>query len=463
MAAQPRILIAATPKTGTTWLRHLLGTLYDVPVVDLPPSPDFEAYVPPAGGWVIQSHLSRDSRISAWIRRHGVSIVTSSRHPGDVLVSMYHYVRSLAQRPETVSIIQPHEQLLARAETIDAPEVTDFIRHHLFYYLNHTLSWLGDRDAQWVRYEDLRHDPVRVIGELARGIGPVSRDKLERIVALNQIQVLRRWSDSGGIYFREGVAGGWRAQLSAEQVRLFTELQPYPTELAMMGYDMDPNNPMWSQPPVPPAIHNPFEEITHFDNGVPIPAVCIRLYFSVDTAEAARWQPVERVERANSFFRWLLAPAPEDDGARLGLPPITNLAAYIHAINPDLQARFPRLYGSDRIGFLAEYFLSHAQVDYQFDGAILESARQAFVAWANVAAKEDPHPARSPRITNLALHIYRQRPDHQVSCPDVFDRDRWTYASWFLRYAVEEYGVPPECVQPVVDSMLDAGARAARR
>ena len=44
-----------------------------------------------------------------------------------------------------------------------------------------------------------------------------------------------------------------------------------------------------------------------------------------------------------------------------------------------------------------------------------------------------------PRLTNLAVFVYKQRPDLQAEFPDLFDLNRLGYAAWFLRYAGHRY------------------------
>jgi len=57
---------------------------------------------------------------------------------------------------------------------------------------------------------------------------------------------------------------------------------------------------------------------------------------------------------------------------------------------------------------------------------ILDTAsRNCFFRWANAAADEDPLGLEAiPRMTNLAVFVYRPRPDLQAAFPDIFDLNR---------------------------------------
>ena len=67
-------------------------------------------------------------------------------------------------------------------------------------------------------------------------------------------------------------------------------------------------------------------------------------------------------------------------------------------------------------------------------------SRDCFFRWANAAADEDPLGSGAiPRMTNLAVFVYKQRPDLQAAFPDIFDLNRLGYSAWFLRYADHRY------------------------
>src|SRR5436305_15291437 len=114
-----KILIVSTPKTGNTWLKSLLAVAYDLPVVEFPLPEfwrDFDAKQFDRLGpkWVAHQHLLPYDALVNWIRQRNVVLVSTIRHPGDILASLRHYVRNFAGKtyidPETVRLLISENQ-----------------------------------------------------------------------------------------------------------------------------------------------------------------------------------------------------------------------------------------------------------------------------------------------------------------------------------------------------------------
>ena len=83
------------------------------------------------------------------------------------------------------------------------------------------------------------------------------------------------------------------------------------------------------------------------------------------------------------------------------------------------------------------------------------SSPNGFFGWANAAADEDPlGPKAVPRMTNLAVFVYKRRPDLQAAFPDIFDLNRLGYAAWFLRYAGHRYELDRSFLTPIALSWI---------
>ena len=91
-------MIVSTPKTGTTWLRHLLAAIYDLPTVKLgfPFGPAAASAL--GQRWIMHQHYAPEPALLDWAQQNGVMLITTIRHPGDVLLSLYHYVHSYNDR-----------------------------------------------------------------------------------------------------------------------------------------------------------------------------------------------------------------------------------------------------------------------------------------------------------------------------------------------------------------------------
>jgi hypothetical protein len=106
------------------------------------------------------------------------------------------------------------------------------LRHSLLDWSSHVASWLDQPDlpVHWMRYEDMRRDPVRHFAEALAFAGlTLPEAELARAVATADFDALRSQEAEKGFveaagktnprpFFRRGRAGGWRDELSAEQV-----------------------------------------------------------------------------------------------------------------------------------------------------------------------------------------------------------------------------------------------------
>ena len=85
-----RIAIVSTPRSGNTWLWHLLTAVYDMPGI--------AAHTPLEVEWdrlpervVLQMHWKRHPAFEAKLLKYGFRVVVMVRHPLDVLISILHF------------------------------------------------------------------------------------------------------------------------------------------------------------------------------------------------------------------------------------------------------------------------------------------------------------------------------------------------------------------------------------
>lgn len=108
------------------------------------------------------------------------------------------------------------------------------LRQKFGTWSEHVLSWLdADIPKLVVRYEDLKTDPVRGFTRITRFLQLAEpEERIARAVEFCRFENLRRQEDQSGFkekngrvknFFRQGKVGGWREELSAEQVRQIVE------------------------------------------------------------------------------------------------------------------------------------------------------------------------------------------------------------------------------------------------
>jgi len=156
-----RILILSTPKTGNTWLRHLLAGEYRLPQFYVPPPLDCAKLDKAGERWVTHYHIRPNPELLSWIRTNRAVVITTIRHPGDVLLSLYDHAHDF--RNETLN-----QDFLRRMLW------TGFARNGMTTYaanqpfsadLDCSLEWMACEGTHTVRYEDLRADPVAALRE----------------------------------------------------------------------------------------------------------------------------------------------------------------------------------------------------------------------------------------------------------------------------------------------------------
>lgn len=449
--SQLKILIVSTPKTGNTWVKQLLSTIYDLPVVLVGNTLDSAPETLEGLGerWIAHQHWVLTPNLLRWGRENGLVFVTTIRHPGDTLVSLYHFLRSYANAfrdsaGDFVALMN-----LDRMAWGETPGDGKKVGKHLLWYvqeqflqeLEQSLLWMRAPETLPVRYEDLWRDPLSALTQLTARISPVSRDCIERAIEACDIGLMRSLAERDRDFFRQGGVGGWRTDLPPETLAVLRKVEPYPTYSALLGYTFDLDDPLTTAPAKARTFHNPFRGVTHFDTGVPVAPILARLYLTFPSTVSAQWTPVTRTTSENSFFAWANAPADHDPSGEGSLLRITNLAAYIHHIRPELRREFPDPFGADRRAY-ARWFIVHAQKMYALDRAFITPILEGIRDWLNAPTEEDPRRDESALvITNIALYLYQIRHDLHAILPDVFGRHRLPFARWFVEFGRVEFSL----------------------
>jgi hypothetical protein len=246
-----RILIVSTPKTGNTWLKHLLANIYDLPVVT--PAKAFEAAEIEAMGprWVAHQHYGARTELVDCGRRNNVVFVTTLRHPCDALISKFHFVRDLGRRLKFADVDRSPVMALD-GDTI-GENTASYVLDGFSATLDVSLSWLRSGESLLVRYEDLKREPVAVLQELTNAICKVPLHRIEGAIEACTIDQMRRMKGMDPRFFRQGQVGGWRTELPKEIIDIFRHTDPYPAQFAELGYSLDQDDPIAPLPPRSPV------------------------------------------------------------------------------------------------------------------------------------------------------------------------------------------------------------------
>jgi len=369
-----RILVAATEKTGNTWLKYLLAHIYELPTPYI--SQDFsQAEADSLGNrWVTHQHFLPERPLLNWAARTQTHLITMIRHPADILVSLYHYCCNYPDHYKDDPAVSA-----ALAADVEQRQATAHLTHHvvdgellrvlqerIMCDVNISISWIRSGRCLVVRYEDLRVDPLKTLCMLTESVAPVSRGRVEQAIEACDIKVLRDNYAIDSRFFRRALIGEWRSALPAHVLRKFAEEEPFRSQFSFLGYEVKVDTERANsrkETPIAPELAP-----ERFDNGVPFVPILAELLESAPPEKKARWRNVLDTASRDSFFHWTNAAADEDPSE--AIPRITNLAVFVHKQRPDLQTAFPDIFDVNRLGYAA-WFLRYAGHRYQLDRAFL--------------------------------------------------------------------------------------------
>jgi hypothetical protein len=350
MARSPlKILIVSTPRTGNTWLKFCLSLIYDLPVVEFPTpklwrSFPVDQYDALGSRWIAHQHFHPFEPVVQWVQDRGVLLITTTRHPADTLLSLYHYVQNFAGKAqidlETVRLLNPSDSS-TKDETFCQEALQRYVHEKFFKALHFSIAWL-QRDLSFgLRYEDLWNAPIDTLQALTDRLQPVAPRLIARAVDEASLEKMRKYAGNDALFFFRGGIGNWKATLPLNVAHMLNGLPPYPAQFKWLGYTLDLEGaaPMSS---------------THTSRYPP-------------PANTLRFLPLDFVGPKGAISRdmydWLNSPS-ERDSTRDQIPPvITNLGTYLYERRPDLQRAFPDIYGKDRVAF------SHRFTEINFVGS----------------------------------------------------------------------------------------------
>lgn len=363
---QLRIIITGTPKTGNTWLRHLLSQLYSLPQVELDPSfhgNDFESF---GRRWIGQQHYQPDADIIASGEQRGIIFIAPLRHPGDVLVSLRHHIEKQSSPDQLTDNLRA---LLPEAMLEDGPHVFGentrrFVQNGFFVNLHLSISWLRGGWALGVRYEDLWRNPLETLRTVSDRLVPRSTNQLRHALCACEIGLMQSNYDPEKTFVRKGGLNSWPTVLPDEIKQELATREPYPTQFDALGYTMDATAAANARSEEPTAAGNPFRRST-FANDIAVAPIHLRAYFDLPDEMITRWPDACAVDE-DSFYGWLMRPAAADPERATAIPVVTEFAHWLYSTRADVREAWPEPFGQHRQA-VCDWFLFSATEEYQFD------------------------------------------------------------------------------------------------
>ncbi len=252
-----RILIVSTPKTGNTWVKHLLANIYDLPIVT--PGNSFDAAEVKAMGprWVSHQHYGVRTDLIECGRQNNIVFVTTFRHPCDALVSKFHFVRNLGNRLQFADV--DRSPVMGLDQDRIGKNTASYVLDGFSISLDISLGWLRSGESLLIRYEDLKRDPVAALQVLTDAIRSVPPHTIERAVEMCSIDQMRKMEGMEPRFFRQGQVGGWRSELPTQIIDIFRHTPPYPSQFKELGYSLEEDYPIAPLPERVPLhpVHKP--------------------------------------------------------------------------------------------------------------------------------------------------------------------------------------------------------------
>lgn len=241
-----RIALISSPRSGNTWLRYLLASIYGLQqhAVHDPSVFDWDQA---ADDCILQLHWRRSNEMLDLLSRHNFKVVTIGRHPLDVLVSILHFC---GNEPATRQWLLGHggdeSEMCGRS-----PLSPEFLRYatsaRAKALLAITPAWWAQQNVTPVRYEDLVKDTAGTLKMACRLIGPI-KSSIDEAVAALSLQELKATSSND--HFWQGRPGLWQQVLPASvSIPL---MQTHADVLAALGYSREV--PVAPEPEVAAAL-----------------------------------------------------------------------------------------------------------------------------------------------------------------------------------------------------------------
>ena len=494
-----KIIVVGTPKTGNTWVKHLLADLYNLPIVTLKPEFDTEEAAAAGASWISHQHYLPKQALLSWAKTNGVIFISAIRHPADVLISLWFHIQ---KRKGKNAEVKQAASILGQTDDIGSETTLNFVENDFHVYLNLSIAWLQVPGAITLRYEDLWTQPIETLARLTDAIEPRSLESLKLSLCACELGLMQQLLDPEKKLIRQGGTGAWQQILPVKIKAALAQLDPYTAQFAALGYTMDESDPANAPQPNPGKVDGPFSEKPHFDDGTPITPVLMKAYFDLPSHLRARWLS-PNITSAGSFYSWLNQPAAADPVKGRPHPVISELAHYIHGQRSDLQSAFPDPFGAHRSEFY-DWFLFNARKEYSLptcfvtqnpfsdatkfsDGtanarilvrAYLDlpqpmrarwpdpskAGNDSYLAWLKSPASVDTAGGKmAPVITELGAYLYSIRSDVRAIMPDLYGAHRVDFADWFISSAAKEYNLARNLVLPVITSWAKGKIAAAKK
>ena len=206
-----KLAIISSPRSGNTWMRHLLKTAYDLEEIAVhTPQELFIQELPEQ--LVAQIHWLPEKTFCDSLTRQAIKVISIARHPLDTLLSIWHFIQ---HEPNTVLWLDGAGKidLELAGKSPTSAEFLNYARGEgAKALLEVTEQWWQLPETLCVRYEDMVANPHQTLSQIFQFI---EQEPILPIPEILQLNTLARFQATPNHHAWQGRPGLWRELIPA--------------------------------------------------------------------------------------------------------------------------------------------------------------------------------------------------------------------------------------------------------
>jgi hypothetical protein len=240
-----RILIVAPPKTGNSWLKCLLSSVYGLEWLTsdrVPGGTSLEAFTAwlSSDGFpdnaVFHHHYDYSPELVDLATAESIHLATILRDPYDMFVSRYFFAQAQADNEKRTGKAVDRTPDVMVGKAIDDPVVLAYLVDNFGDQLQKGIDWLESGASVVVRYERLVDRPEEELTRATDQTQPVAPDRVRSAIEACKAENLLKTRKGLKRRIRAATSGDWRNHLSPVHLEIFRDR--HADRIRALGYEV---------------------------------------------------------------------------------------------------------------------------------------------------------------------------------------------------------------------------------